>query len=161
MVSFANLKVRRVVCWRHFDCASAKRSVNSCISNNRNLASNHGQDSHPTNNILVACIAGIDRHGSITQNSFRTRGGNADICSLRLASAWLEWITHIGQLARCIDVIDLQIRDGTHTARTPIDDTLPAIDQSFFVQAHEDFTHRLRQTFIKREALTRPVARSA
>ncbi len=54
-------------------------------------------------------------------------------------------------------MVDLQIRKGAHTAWTPVDDALTPVNQPLFIQPHKDFTHSLRQSFIKGKALPRPV----
>ena len=45
--------------------------------------------------------------------------------------------------------------------RAPVDHVLAAIDQAFFVQAHEDFAHGARKARIDRESFARPVAAGA
>ena len=45
--------------------------------------------------------------------------------------------------------------------RVPVDQPLVAVDQPFAVQLHEDPAHRRRQARIHREALARPIGRSA
>ena len=55
-------------------------------------------------------------------------------------------------------VLDFEIGQRGLAARAPVDHVIAAIDQSFFVQAHEGFAHGARQAGIESEALARPVA---
>src|SRR6266702_678226 len=58
-------------------------------------------------------------------------------------------------------MVDLQIRDGTLTVRTPVDNTLPSINQPLFIQAYKNLSHGPRQSFVQRKTLSRPIARSS
>src|SRR5207245_35580 len=53
----------------------------------------------------------------------------------------------------------LEIRQRGVAARAPVDQSLAAINQAFFIQADEDFTDGAGEAFIEREAFARPVAR--
>ncbi len=54
-------------------------------------------------------------------------------------------------------VNDLKVRHRSNAPRTPVDDVLPAIDQTFFVQPHERLAHRVRQLVAHREEFARPI----
>src|SRR5262249_52238415 len=103
-------------------------------------------------------VAWIDGHCGIAQNGFGARGGDGNILLLRLARNWLDRIAHVIELGRSLFDLDLQIGDGTHAARAPVDDPLAAIDQPLFVTPDKDLADRVRQPFIQGEAFAGPVA---
>src|SRR5579885_2607965 len=151
MVAQANLKVHRVVRGRHLDSSCAKGLIDGGIPDYRDLASNHRHDGVAPDDVFVAWIERIDGHSSIAKNRLRARRGNADIALPLLALLRHKRIAYIGKLARSIDVIDLQIGDGAHTAWAPVDDALAAIDQPLFVEAHKDLAHSSGEPFIQRK----------
>ena len=130
----------------HLDCSRAKAGVYRFICNYGDLAANYGQDGHAPNQVFVARVFRTNGHGGITQDGLRARGSNADILGwlMLITNFWFQGIAHIGEGSRRIDVIDLQVGEGAHTARTPVDDALPTVDQPFFVEAHEYFAHSFR-----------------
>ena len=61
----------------------------------------------------------------------------------RLVIQRLQRIAHVGQRSQRIDVVHFKVRYGAHAARTPVDDTLAAIDQAFIIESHEHLAHGL------------------
>ena len=57
--------------------------------------------------------------------------------------------------------LDFQIRQHCLIVRTPVDDAVPAIDQSFVVKTNESFTHGARKIVVHGESKARPVNRCA
>ena len=57
-----------------------------------------------------------------------------------------------------LDVFDLNVGKGGLAVRTPVDDTLAAVDISLFVQAAERLAHGLGALLVHGEALALPVA---
>src|SRR5207302_7461779 len=72
----------------------------------------------------------------------------------------LQRQSHKAQRSLLINVVDLQVGERTHAARTPVDDTLASINQPFFIEAHKHFAHSLRQALVQGKALTGPIARN-
>ena len=58
-------------------------------------------------------------------------------------------------------VLDLEIGNRRLAPRTPVDDVLAAINQSFFIQPDENLDHRARKVFIHREVFAVPIDRRA
>ena len=67
-------------------------------------------------------------------------------------------------MTRCLAVLDFEIRDRRLEMRIPIDHTLVAIDQVFFVELNKHFADGLDHLIIRRaslahcELLARPIA---
>ena len=113
---------------RHLDCASTKVGIDRFIRDNRNLAPNHRKNGDTPDHICVARIPGIDCHSRITQDGFRASGGNADIFRLLFTGQRLQGIAHKGQRSQRINVVDFQVGERAHTARTPVDNALASIN---------------------------------
>ena len=58
-------------------------------------------------------------------------------------------------------VLDFEIGDRRLEVRVPVHQALIFVDQPFLVELNEHFQHRLREAFIHREPLARPIARGA
>src|SRR5579859_70098 len=144
VVAHPDLEVGRVVRGRDLDRAGAKAGVHRFIGDDGNFAPDDRQDSHTPDDVLIARVVWVDGHAGIAQDGLRARGRHADIARLLLALQRLERVAHVGQRSRRINVVHLQVGDGAHAEGTPVDDALAAIDQPFFVQAHEHFAHGLR-----------------
>ena len=61
------------------------------------------------------------------------------------------------EAALLLFVFDFQIRNGGVQRRVPVDQPLAAVDQLFFVQAHEHFLHRFIEAVVHGEALAAPI----
>ena len=51
-----------------------------------------------------------------------------------------------------------RIRKRCATLRTPVYQSVPLVDQTFFVKSHEEVVYRLVAALVHREALSAPVA---
>src|SRR5438105_1468040 len=58
-------------------------------------------------------------------------------------------------------VIHFEIGNGGEAARAPVHHVGAAVNESFFVEADEDFAHRATQSRVESEALAAPVAACA
>jgi hypothetical protein len=103
-----------------------------------------------TDQMLVALVVGMHRHGGIAQHGFRAGGGNDQI-----AAAFGQRVADVPHEAAFLGADHFQIRDGGVQHRVPVDQPLAAIDQPLLVQADEHLAHRRRQAIVHGEALAR------
>src|SRR5690606_22009637 len=107
--------------------------------------------------IAIALILGVDRHGRVAQHGLRPGRGNRDEAS-RLP---LDGVADMPQMALDLDLLHLEIGDGGEEARVPVDEALVLVDQPLGMEGDEDLDDGLRETLVHREALARPVAGGA
>src|SRR5205807_6327791 len=67
----------------------------------------------------------------------------------------------IDELGVALFALDLEVGEHRLTPRAPVDDIVVAVDQALFPEPHERLAHGPRQARVHRDALARPVARSA
>ncbi len=95
----------------------------------------------------------MDGHGRISQHGFRPSGGHDDVF-LRPHNR----VANVPEVALPLFVNGFEIADRCAALRAPVHNVVAAIDQSVFVEAHEDFRNGARQLRRKCEPLARPVA---
>ena len=91
-------------------------------------------------------------HGGVAEHGFRARR-----CDDELPGAICERIAQVPQMSLFGFRQHFEIRERGVQHWIPVDQALAAIDQSLFIQAHEDFGDCSRQPFVHREAIARPV----
>ena len=148
----AGLKVIGIVCRSHLHCASAELGLRQFIGNNWDLAIHQRQQNSLSMQVPVAFIFFVYRDGDIAQHGLGTCGSNRNRF---LASD--HRIANFIQFPGNFLVLHFEIRNRRLAAGTPVDDVLPAIDQSFFIQADKDFTHRARKILVHGEVLAVPI----
>src|SRR5579864_4152460 len=104
----------------------------------------------------VAFVFRIHRDRSIAEHRLGTRGSNRDefVCAD-------DGITNLPQLSRDVFVLDFEIGDRGSMPRTPAHDVIPAIDESFFIEADKDLAHGVREIVVHGEVLAVPIDGSA
>ncbi len=154
VVALAHLVVAGIVPRRDLHRAGAEGRVHVFVGDDGDAAAQRRQDGRAPDQGFVALVVGMHGHGGIPQDRLRPRGGDLDV------SATLQEIAHRPQIARRVLVFHLQVRDGGHAVRAPVDE-LAAVDQPPFVQAHEGGTHSAAQPLIHGKPLSLPVAGGA
>ncbi len=144
------------MCRRHLHRTRPKLRLRQIIGDDRDLAIHQRQQNFLSLQMLVALVSRIHRNGRVAEHGLRPRGGHRDEFA-RTDNR----IAYLVKLARNLLVLDFEIRNRRSAARAPVDDVLAAIDQSFFVQADEDFAHRVRKILVHREIFAVPIHRGA
>jgi hypothetical protein len=108
---------------------------------------------HP---VAVAIVLRMHRDGHVGKHRLRPRRGDMDE-----AAAVLERIFEVPELALDLLGLDLEVRDGGAELRVPIDEALVAVEQALAIELHEHLEDGAAEALVHREALVRPVARSA
>ena len=106
--------------------------------------------------MAIALVFFVYRNRRIAEHGLRTRRRNRDV----LVAA-NHRIADLVQLALHLLVLHLEIRDGSTTPRTPVDDVLSAVNQAFFIQPHEYFAHGTREILVHGEVFAVPIHRGA
>ena len=155
-MALADFVVIEVVCRCDFHATAAEFLVDIVISDHRNAAAGERQLNLFTDEGLITLILGIHRHGTVAKQGFRASGGHHQI-----VLAARDRVTDVPQRSGFFFGNNFEIGDGGVQHRVPVHQALAAIDQAFFVQAHEHFRDRLRQARVHGEALARPIERGA
>ena len=155
-VALADGEVVEIVRRGDLDAAGAERRVDVLVRNDRNLPIAQRQANGVADQVPVALVVRVHRHGAVAEQRFRARGGDG-----QMPAAVRERVADVPQVAALFLADHLQIRDGGLQHRVPVDQALAAVNETLLVQAHEGFRHRRRQAGVHGEALARPVAGGA
>jgi len=115
-----------------------------------------GQDEGLVPHGKVTLVLWVKGNSCISQQSFRACGSYRDGFSRTFhgipngVELSLDWFRFY-----------LQIRQGRATAHTPVYQPLAAIDQALVVELDKYFPDGSRKALVQREALSRPIARTA
>ena len=133
VVAQAGLEVIGIVRRRHLHRAGAELRIRQLVGDDRNLPIHQRQQNFLPVQMLVAFVFLVDRDRGIAQHRLRPGRGHGD--ELIRAN---HGIADLEQLALDFFVLDLKIGNRGLASRTPVDDVLAAINQSFFIQADEN-----------------------
>ena len=152
-VALPHLKVVGVVRGRNLHHAGSKLRIDIVVGNHRNLPVQDRQDDRFADQILVALVARVDRHGGVAQHRLRPRGGHHHPPLLAL-----DGVAQMVERALGLHMLALLVGKRGFAAGAPVDDAVAAIDQILLVEAAEDFAHGLAQPLVHRKAFALPVA---
>ena len=153
VLSSADFKVVRVVSGSDFNAACTLVKLSVLVAYYRNASSNERKSYVFADEVLISFVVRVYRNRSISEQCFRTCGSN-----LNESAAAYERITDVPEVAVLLAVVNLGVGDGCFAVRTPVDDSLAAIDESLFVKAVEHLANCLGAAFVKGESFSRPVA---
>jgi hypothetical protein len=156
LVALADGVVVEVVRRGDLHAAGAEGLVDVFVGDDRDLAADQRQREHLADQRRVAFVGRIDRHGDVAQHGFRTGGGDRQV-----AAAVGQRVLDVPHRAVFFLRVDFEVGHGRAQHRVPVDQALAAVDQALFVQAHEDFRHRLRTRLVHREVFAVPVGGGA
>lgn len=148
-MALADLEVVRVVGRGDLDGTRAELGVDVLVGDDRDGTVGQRQPDELADQVLVPLVLGVDGDRRVTEHRLGTGRGDDD----RLVPVA---VLHGDELAVVVLVLDLDVRDGRQTARTPVDDALGAVDQLFVVEPLEDGLDGLGQALVHGEPLTRP-----
>ena len=156
IVAQADLKVVGVVAGRDLHAAGAELHIGVLIADDGDLAPDERERERFADHVLIARVLGVHRNGGVAEHRLGTGRGD-----LHAAGTVRQRIADMPEEAVLLHVFDLNVGKGGLAVRTPVDDTLAAVDISLFVQAAERLAHGLGALLVHREALALPVARRA
>ncbi|MPM75029.1 hypothetical protein SDC9_122020 [bioreactor metagenome] len=138
----------------HGACAEFHFAV--FVPHDRNLSAHGGHDDGLADQVLITRVFGIHRNAGVAKHRFRARGRNRDgIALVRRV------IAHMPKVAVLLLILHLCVRKRGLAVRAPVDDAIPAIDQSLVVEAHKHLSDGLAAAFVHREAFTFPITGGA
>ena len=144
--------VVEVVGGRDLDATGAEGGVSVFIGNDGDAAAGEGEFDQLADEVLVARVLRVHRHGAVPQHGLRAGGGDHHI-----AGAVGQRVAHVPHLPGLFLGQHLQVRDGGVQDRVPVDQALATVDKPFLEEAHEDLAHCRRQALVHGEALVLPV----
>ena len=152
-VALAHLEVVGIVCGGDLHGTGAERRVGVRIGDDRNAHAVDRQYHLLADHREIAFVLRVhgDRH--VAEHRFRARGGHGN----RLRRVVGERVLQVVQFARCVGELRLFIRQRGAAARAPMDDAMAFVHEAVFVQAHERFAYRLRESGGERVGGARPV----
>ena len=157
IVALADFKVIEVVRRGDLDRTRARLRVSIVVANDRDHTTDERQFDVLANQILITLIRRINRNTRIAQHGLRPRGGHND----KAAGFARDGIAEVPEIAVDFLLLDFEVGNRGLELGVPVHQALVFVDQAFAVELHKALLHRLAQTFVHGEALTRPVRGSA
>src|SRR5919112_5061930 len=112
-----------------------------------------------TDEVLVALVLGVDDERHVAEHRFRARGEDLGVI---FSVGTRTFAVHKG-VADAVEtafhflVVDFEVRDGRTVVRTPVGDTVAAVDQTFLVQADKCGEDRVHVIIVHGVAEATPV----
>ncbi len=162
VVALADFVVVEIVGRGDLHAAGAEFRVAVIIGDDWDAATDQRQFDVFADQGLVAFVVRVDRDCGVTQQGFRTCGGNHQVVlAFGSLGAVGQRIAQVPQVAFLVVVFHLEVGDCRVQLGVPVDQALATVDQAVFMQAHEGFLDRFGQAVVHGEALTAPVYRRA
>jgi len=152
-VAEADLKVVRVMCGRHLDCAGAEIQLHIVVRNDGNLAVHDRQDAGLSDELFKALVVRVHGHAGIAHHGFRAGRRDDEV-----ARAVGQRVADIPEVAGLVHILDLRVGERGDTVGAPVDDTAALVDEALFVQTHEHLAHGPGAALVHGEAGAVPVA---
>ena len=121
------------------DKTGAKSGIDMPIRENRDLTSHDGQHDRRAYQGSFLGILGRDRNARIAEHRLGTSGCHRNV--FNAADRLFQRIAQIPQMTLLVSIFRLVIGDGRFTVRTPVYDTLTAVDKVMVIPVHKDLTH--------------------
>ena len=153
-VAAPHLVVIEVVggCYLHH--AGAELAVDIVIGDDGNLPARQWQCHHPSDQVAVAFVCGMNGDSGVAQHGLGPGGRH---CHVALTAR--QRIVEVPQLSLLLFRHHFQIGDGGVQHRVPVDQALAAVDEPLAVEPYEHLLYRFAEAGIHGEALPRPVQR--
>ena len=155
-VTATDLKVVGVVSGSDLYATRSLFGIGVLVTNDRNTASNQRKHAVTADKILVALVVGVYGNSRIAQKRFGTC-----CCNLKISAATDERILNVPEVSLLLLIGNLCVGNRRLAVRTPVDNTLTAVDKSLVVKTNKDLLYRIRAALVKSEALAGPVAGGA
>ncbi len=147
VVAMAHFVVVEVVRRGDLHAAGAFFHVGVFVADDPDAAVDQRQNDLFADQVFIAWVFRVDRHAGIAQQGFRTGGGDHQVIfAVGGFRAVGQRVAQVPQVEPSrLAVFHFQVGNGGAQLRIPVHQALAAVDQAFFVQAHEDFFHRVRR----------------
>ena len=152
VVALADLKVVEVVRRRDLHAARAEFAVDVFVGDDGNLVVGQGELQHLAHERFVALVFGMHGHGLVAKERLGTGRGNDHAFAAVGAR-----IADFPQEAVGLLAFDFKVAHGALQLRVPVDEALPAVDEAFAIERHEDLLDGLRELVVHREVKALPV----
>ena len=143
-----------------FDATRSEFAIDKIVSDDGNGAIAQGQLDPLTHQMFVAIVFGMNRQCTVGHHGFGTRGGNGH-ATLQLAIDHLwavhERVANVVHATVGFDVFDFQVGHRCFEHRVPVDQSLTAVNQALFIQAHKGFGDHLGQLVVHGEVFAAPI----
>mmetsp|Transcript_5897 Transcript_5897/g.11421 ORF Transcript_5897/g.11421 Transcript_5897/m.11421 type:complete len:400 (-) Transcript_5897:471-1670(-) len=156
--SLSNLVVVGIVPWRNLEAPRAKLHIDIVICDDWYLSVLRRHKNALAHKVLVPLVFGVDTDCCIAEDSLGARGGDRKKVIRPTA---LDGIFEVVELALFLRVLNLKVRHRGLEVWAPVDHVLATVHQTLVMELNKGSSSGLRETFIHREALTRPVSRRA
>ena len=177
VVGFAEVVVIDVMSGSDFQTSRSEFNVHVSVFNDGNDASHERHDDFVTAQPLVLRVFGVDAHGGVAHDGFRTCGSDHGIeASVGILVEHLAFtagrydgvgvgigdiVAQVEEMTLFFFVDNLDVGQGSLCFRIPVDHAQAAIDESFVIEVTEDAQHTFASFFVHGEGGAFPVAGSA
>ena len=148
LMTLADFVVVEIVRRGDLHATGSELRINVGITDDRNRSIGQRQPQLLSDEMPIALI--VRMHGNRGVAEHRLGAGRSND---EMSAAIRQWITQMPKRSVFFSAQHLEIRYGGLQHRIPVHQSLAAIDETFFVQAHEYFGYGLRETLIHREAI--------
>jgi hypothetical protein len=135
-VPHAELEVVRIVGRGHLEASGAKGAVHVGVPHDRDLPVLKRQDQAATDEMRIALVFGVHRHGRISEERFRPGRGDDEG-----PAAVAQRIADMVQPALGVLVLHLEIGQGGLAPGAPVDDVASLVDDALLIELHKGFPH--------------------
>ena len=148
----SNLKVIWVMCRRDFYDTGTKFHIYIIISNQRNFTVYQRQNQFFANQIFIPLIIRIHGYCCITKKCLRT------CCSqINITASIRKRIAQMPKMSFLIFILYFRIRNRSQAVWTPVDDSLPTVNQTFIIKIYKNFLNCFITALIHRKTLSIPI----
>ena len=155
-VAPADLEVGRVVRRRDLHGPGAEGRIHGVVGHDRDQPIDHRQPELAADQVAVALVLGMHRHGHVAEHRLGTRRGHGDV-----PAPVGERVAQVPELPVRLLLLRFLVGEGGEAARAPVDDVVPAVDESRLVQARRTPRARRARVLVQREVGARPVGGAA
>ena len=127
------------------------------VGDDRDVAAGQRQRQLAADEVAVARVLGVDRHGLIAEQRLGPGRRHHDV-ALRLVG---ERVADEPEVALDLPRLDFEVGDRGAELRVPVDEARAAVDEPVAVERDEDPHHGAADHGVEGEALARPVGRAA
>ena len=153
IVSLSHFEVVGIVSRRDLYCAGTEIFFYVSIRYNGDKSAYERQNKVFAYQFFVSRIGGMYGNRSVTQNSFRSRGGDYDF-----AAAVFERITYVPKVGFGRLVFDFCVGNCRMTVRTPIDYSVSLINQTLVIHGDKGFFYGFTALFVHSKCAAFPIA---
>ena len=156
-MTLADVEVGAVMGRGDLQHARAEFLLDGRVADDRDLGAREGAPDMLADEVLVALVVGVDRHGGIAGDGLRTRGRDHE----ELTVAPVDRVAKVPHLPLLRDVLDLVVADGGLEHAVPVHEPRAAVDEPLLPEVDEGRAHGEGHVLVHGELGPGPVARAA